>query len=332
MHGETERREAISTYAIAMILIVVIVLGTAAYIQYAPTSTSSPSISQASSLSQSQEATTVANSLILNGTTSAGLYNGLVSFKYTQAPTCTPALSNYATNQTEAAAAASKTGCEVGGGQSSAVSGAIPVFILVPAYAGLSIFGVSALGATSQGFPMFDGQLVFTQCGAGGTISACADHPALLYSPVFTEVEQHVGIKTGYGGLPEGVLPTPAHTHVVGYSGGPSLPWDVIAVLVFDPNIMPNAQTGECHQVVDSNLTNPTGNCLNSFAAMTQAMGTRTTATANANATQNNPIYDTLGGPSTQIVIPGVTSVSENSPANTNIFLYFSVAPSDPYP
>lgn len=60
-------------------------------------------------------------------------------------------------------------------------------------------------------------------------------------------------------------------------------------------------------------------------------MNTKTTATANANATQNDPIYDTFGGVPTQVLIPGVTIVSENSPANSNLFLFFSVNPQNPY-
>jgi len=202
---------------------------------------------------------------------------------------------------------------------------------LVPAYAGLSIFGVPALGATSQGFPVFNNQAIFTQCGAGGTVSACFDHPTYVYSTVFTSVEQHIGIKTGYGGLPEGVLPTPAHDHVVDYPGGSSIPWDVIAVLVFDPNIMPNGETGQCTAVVASDQSSPTANCLTSFSAIAKALTTQTTATANANMTQNNPIYDTLGGVKTQVAIPGVTTVSDSSPANTNLFLFFSASSTNPF-
>jgi hypothetical protein len=205
------------------------------------------------------------------------------------------------------------------------------VFILVPAFAGLSIFGVPALGANSQGYPVFNKIAIFTQCGAGGTISACADHPTLVYSSVFTTVEKHLGLKNGYGGLPEGVLPVPSHDHVVNYAGGTSIPWDVIAVLVFDPNVMPDGATGQCHQWVTSDLSNPTANCLTSFNALANALTTSTSATANANVTQNNPIYDTLGGVKTQIIIPGVTTVSDTSPANTNLFLYFNVQSTNPF-
>jgi hypothetical protein len=270
--------------------------------------------------------------MILNGTMDAGFFNSqLVTFGYTAEFKCTPALESFASNHTEGAAAHGVTSCELGGGDSSAVSGAAPVFILVPTYAGLSIFGVKALGATSQGYPVFNNNLVFTQCGAGGTISACADHPTYVYSPFFTTVEHSIGITAGYGGLPEGVLPTPSHDHIVDYEGGPSIPWYVITVLVFDPNIMPDGSTGQCHQWVSSNLTQPTHNCLTSFAALVNALNTKTMADAQANAAQANPIYKALGGPSTQVLIPGVTVVTDSSPANTNIFLYFAVSASDPF-
>jgi hypothetical protein len=304
--------------------LVIILLATGAYAYLTP-----PHTSNNSSTFSIQN---VPASMILNGTTSAGFFNSqLVSFGYTAEFTCTPALAKYASNQTEAAKAIQVTSCEVGGGNSSAVANTVPVFILVPAFAGLSIFGVPSLGATSQGYPTFDGQLVFTQCGAGGTVSACSDHPKVLYSPDFTLVEQHLGIKAGIFGLPEGVLPTPAHDHVVDYEGGPSIPWDVITVLVFDPNIMPDGSTGQCHQAVASNLTSPTHNCLTSFAALAAALTTKTTANANANKTQNDPIYDTFGGVSTQVLIPGVTMVTDNSPTNTNLFLYFKVQAANPY-
>jgi hypothetical protein len=262
---------------------------------------------------------------------SGGLVNtNLTVFGYTGNYQCTPAATTLAPGA--AATNATKvTACIVGAGSSSAVSGAFPVFVLVPAYAGLSIFGVQSLGASPQGYPIFNHQVVVTQCGAGGTGAACPDHPTYLYSPDFTLVEQHLGINNGVFGLPEGVLPTPAHDHVVGFTTSTSIPWYVVVVLVFDPNIMPNAVTGQCTQIVNSNLTSATGNCLNSFTALASAMSTRTTANANANSTQSDPIFDTFGGPTTQVLIPGVTTISETTPTNTNLFLLFSVASGNPY-
>lgn len=318
-------RPPVSTLVIASLAIAIVLVATVSYALLSPVR------STGSTSTQSNQ--TIPSNMILNGSTSAGFFNSqLVSLGYTAEFKCTPALQNYATNKTEGSKASQVTSCEVGGGSSSAVPGAAPVFILVPAFAGLSIFGVRALGATSQGYPTFANQLIFTQCGAGGTISACSDHPTYTYSPFFTIIERSLGIRSGYGGLPEGVLPTPSHDHVVDYEGGPSIPWDVITVLVFDPNIMPDGSTGQCHQWVPSNLTAPTHNCLTSFAALANALNTRTTADANANSTQSDPIFTALGGPDTQVLIPGVTVVTDNSPTNTNIFLYFSVQASNPFP
>jgi hypothetical protein len=318
------RRTAVSKAIWAVVAVIVIVAGAGAYIYFTNYSGTSPSY---------RTGTTVASNIVLTGQISGGFYKGqVVSFAYSQNYQCLPALSKFVNNQTEASAAAAKTSCEVAGGNSTALPNAAPVFILVPAYAGLSIFGVPALGATSQGYPVFNNNVVFTQCGAGGSTSACSDHPTLLYSPFFTLVEQHLGISTGYGGLPEGVLPTPAHSHVVDYTGGASIPWYVVTVLVFDPNVMPDGQTGQCHQWVTSNLTSPTGNCLTSFTALENALTSKTTATANANSTQNDAIYDTFGGIGTQVLIPGVTAVTENSATNTNLFLWFAVNSNNPYP
>jgi len=319
------RRNAASRATWAIIAIVIIVAGSGAYIYYT-------SYTAAGTFRTGKS---VPSNIILTGSASAGFYKGsVVTFDYTKNYDCIPALSTPiapSTNETETEAAAAKTTCQVGSGNAGAEPNAAPLFILVPVYAGLSIFGVGALGATSQGYPVFNNNVVFTQCGAGGTTSACADHPTLVYSPYFTLVEQHLGIKNGYGGLPEGVLPVPSHSHVVNYEGGPSIPWYVVTVLVFDPNIMPDGQTGQCHQWVNSDLSNPTANCLTSFSALGNAMSTKTSATKNANNTQNDPVYDTLGGVQNQVVILGVSVVSDTSSTNTNLFLWFSVASSNPF-
>src|SRR5579884_3043006 len=88
---------------------------------------------------------------------SAGFLNAsLVTFGYSSNYACTPPMNSFGFNSTETTNAAKFTGCEVGAGNSSAVSGAFPVFVLVPAYAGLSIFGVTSLGASPQGYPVFN--------------------------------------------------------------------------------------------------------------------------------------------------------------------------------
>jgi hypothetical protein len=337
MMKKTENRIAISTTVFAAVTIVLIIVAAAGYGLYA--TKSSTSMTETTTATTTEVMTSTAtmtgsssSSSVLQTLKSGGLLNAnTVSFGYTQEYQCTPSLTTFGFNATEAAAAAKATGCDVGAGNSTAVSNALPVFVLVPAYAGLSIFGVASLGASAQGYPVFDNQTIATQCGAGGTGAACPDHPTYIYSPDFTLVEQHIGIHNGVFGLPEGVLPTPSHDHVVGYNGTQSIPWYMVTVLVFDPNIMPNAITGQCTQVVQSNLPNPTGNCLNSLSAIQAAMGTKSSATANANATQSNPIYGTFGGVPTQVLVPGVTAIAETSAANSNLFLYFNVVSENPY-
>jgi hypothetical protein len=323
MKAATERT-AISTMVFAATAIVLIIVAAVGFGLYATNSGKTTT-------STSTSTTTITSTLMQELQSGGFLNNQTVKFGYTQAQVCTPSVISFGFNSSEATAAAGKTQCEVGAGNSTAVSGAAPVFVLVPAYAGLSVFGVTTLGASSQGYPVFDGQVIVTQCGAGGTNASCPDHPTYLYSPDFTAVEQHIGVTNGVFGLPEGVLPTPAHDHVITFLDSSSIPWYMVAVLVFDPNVMPNAITGQCQQIVNSNLTDPTQNCLNSVTAIAAALTTHTTATAAANATQNNPIYDTFGGVSTQVLIPGVTMVAANSPANSNLFLYFNDIAENPY-
>lgn len=318
-------RKAISSAVFAVVTLILIVVAASGFFLYSTKSGTTTTTTATLFSTQTTTASENSQQFSSGGFISANL----TDFGYTAGYQCTPGIDTLAPGTSSNVTKIST--CIVGAGNATSVSGALPVFVLVPAYAGLSIFGVKALGASPQGYPVFNNQIIFTQCGAGGTASACPDHPTFLYSPDFTAVEQHLGLKNGYGGLPEGVLPTPAHDHVVGYEGGPSIPWYVVVVLVFDPNIMPNAATGQCTQAVQSNLTSATGNCLTSFSALSAALDTRTTANANANATQNDPIYDTFGGVSTQVLIPGVTVVSESSPSNTNLFLYFKVAPGNPY-
>jgi hypothetical protein len=264
-----------------------------------------------------------------NATASGGFLNGnQVTFIYTGNYICSPNSSALLGNSSEVANSEKVTQCEVGASALNQ-SGALPVWVSVPAYAGLSIFGVPSLGATSQGFPTFQNMTVVTDCGAGGTNSSCADHPTFLYSPDFTAVEKHLNITNGIFGLPEGVLPTPAHTHIVSTNAsGASVEWYAITVLVFDPNIMPNATTGKCTQVVPSNVTNATGNCLTSLAALQRALVTSSSATA---VNGNNPIWQTLGGPTKQVVVPGVTMVTQLANSNTNLDLDFAVKDTNYY-
>jgi hypothetical protein len=265
---------------------------------------------------------------------SGAFYNGqVITFDYTAQFMCTPPLTQFFPNESTANQVA--MGCEVGAANMSAFpSNAAPFYVLVPAFAGLSIFGVHQLGATDLGFPTFiygsQNYTIVTQCGAALTKTACPDHMSLIYSPAFTAVEEHLGIKNGVFGLPEGVLPTPAHDHLVTFATNTSIPWYIVVVLVFDPNIYPNPVTGQCSAIVPSNLSNPTANCLNNFQALQAAMTTPSSAVSAANA--KNPIWQTLGEPTLQVVVPGISSPSQLSSANSNMVLYFSDPAVYPYP
>ena len=259
---------------------------------------------------------------------SGGFLNSkVVAFDYTTPYQCIPPTGKLFAGQDAANATAP---CEVGAA-GTFPNNALPVWVSVPAFAGLSVFGVTKLGASPDGYPVYNNQTILTDCGAGGTATGCPDHPTYVYSPAFTAVEQHLNITSGYGGLPEGVLPTPSHSHVVDTdAGGANIPWDSIAVLVFDPNVMPNPATGRCTQVVPSSLQNATANCLNSLQAIQAAMTTNDSAISAADA--GNPIWETLGKPLTQVVLPGITIPAQIRNANTNLDIYFAVNNSNPYP
>ncbi len=256
------------------------------------------------------------------------VYNGTNTFL------CAPSMSVMFPNDSTAAAAAAKTQCEVGNASQNAVS-QVPEWVLVPAFAGLSIFGVTALGASAHGFPTANNATVLTDCGAGGSEAACVDHPTYLYSPLFTAVEDHLNLTSGYGGLPLGVLPTPAHDHLIDTpTTYPNVEWGTIAVLVMDPNILPDRTTGTCTATVPSNLSAPTANCLTSFAALGRALTTCSSAAASFNAAAKNPIWETLVSvgvsPCAQVLVPGDLTVSQLSNLNANLYIPFLVQAGGP--
>jgi hypothetical protein len=252
------------------------------------------------------------------------LYNG------TNTDYCTPSMSVMFPGNSTAAAAATKTGqCEIGNANQTIVPSQVPQYILVPAFAGLSIFGVSALGANASGFATWNGTAVATDCGAAGTATACPDHPSYLYSPFFTAVEDRIGHPSGYGGLPIGVLPTPAHDHLLADNSPtvyPNIPWGTIVVLVLDPNIFPAQQSPTCTAIAPSNLSDPTGNCLTSYRALENAVTACSSSVAGFNSATKNPIWQTLvaeGVPScAQAYIPGGGTMNLNS----NLYIPFAVS------
>lgn len=242
---------------------------------------------------------------------------------------CTPSMSVMFPGNATASAAASTTQCEVGNASQNAVP-QVPQYILVPAFAGLSIFGVGALGANASGFPEVNGSAWATDCGAGGTTTACPDHPTYLYSPLFAEVEAHLNITKGYGGLPEGVLPTPAHDHLLNTATTfPNVEWGITVVLVLDPNIYPEQQAASCKVAAPSNLSSPTGNCLTSFTALQDAVKGCSSSAVSFNSATKNPIWQTLVGAGvpgcSQVYVPGGTSQ-----LNGNLYIPFAVVPGAP--
>ncbi|MCI4319408.1 MAG: hypothetical protein L3J87_02100 [Thermoplasmata archaeon] len=253
---------------------------------------------------------------------------GVVTFTYNGTNTwvCTPGLLTFFS---QATAAAAVTPCEAGAASQNAVPDQLPEWVLVPAFAGLSIFGVTALGASTDGFPTFNSGTVLTQCGAGGTTSACVDHPKLIYSPLFTAVEQHINLTAGYGGYPEGVLPTPSHDHLLNTTDNvPNVPWGTIVVLVFDPNIFPDRATGACTATVASNLSAPTAHCLTSFAALAAALSTYSTSVTSANA--KNPIWQTTQSGGLQVYVPGDVTIAQLNNLDSNLYIPFAVTPGAP--
>jgi hypothetical protein len=259
----------------------------------------------------------------------AGFAQGqVVTFQFTGNYTCTPSLSSLFPSQSSVS---STTNCEVGMANQNAVQ-QVPEWVLVPAFAGLSAFGLAALGANSRGFPVFSSSAVLTDCGAGGGPTGCADHPTYLYSPSFTTVEQFTNASSGYGGLPEGVLPTPAHDGLLNISGAyPNVEWGMIVVLVFDPNIFPDRTTGTCSAATPSNLTSATGNCLTSIGALDRALTTYSSSVARANGgSPGNPVWKALAGNGLQILIPGAVSVAQANNLNANLYVPFSVATGAP--
>ncbi len=261
-----------------------------------------------------------------------GFLNGqVVTFQFFNPFQCTPSPTTLFPGDANAQAASSVTQCEAGAA-GTFPSNVQPVWGMSPAFAGLSIFGITDFGATPEGYPTYNGSTIFTHCTGMGSVHKCPDHPPLFYSPVIVMVEQNnLSITNGVMGLPEGVMPFPAHTHIVDTdAGNQDIPWNAIAVFVFDPNIFPNPATGKCAQVAPSNLTDPTGNCLVSTTALQAAMGTANSGIASAN--KNNPIWFGLGKPPYQVVIAGATSPSQYRNANSNVDVPFAVIDNNPYP
>ncbi|MDE1824930.1 MAG: hypothetical protein KGH61_00360 [Candidatus Micrarchaeota archaeon] len=263
--------------------------------------------------------------LIPNATADGGMLDSrqvTIAYSLSQSYFCSPSLQSLFGNSSEVTNALTYTNCEAG--VFGNMSEADPEWSPIPIYAGFSIFGLNASGSSPLGFATFQNNVIVTDCGAGGTVSACPEHPHYLYSPFFTMVEHKLNITNGMYGLSEGVLPMPTHDHIVETDDGQALDnWYVVAVLVLDPNIMPNASTGTCKQVVPSDLANATGNCLTSLQAMARAMQTNSSSVAYAN--KGNPFWEALREPNSQIVMPGIPLVTMINNSNMNLDIPFAV-------
>ncbi len=332
------RRSGVSSGVFAATVIILLIIAGIGYGLYGtktvPAATSTVTITSASTVTSATTATVTASPTAssLVGYAGGFLNNKLVSFVFYKdtTPTCEPSLTKLFPNDTTAAAASKATNCEVGA-LGTFPSNAVPVWGMVPMFAGLSVFGIPSMGSTPDGFPTYNNHTVLTDCAAITSPRSCPGHPKVLYSPAFIMVQQSMGIKNGLGGLPEGVMPFPAHTHIVTTDANQqNIPWDVVSVLVFDPNIFPNPVTGTCTQTVPSALSNATANCLTSIQALQNAMTTSNSAVAQANA--NNPVWAALGKPLMQVVIPGDIQPSQITNANSNINVPFAVTDQNPYP
>ncbi|MCI4350249.1 MAG: hypothetical protein L3K15_01875 [Thermoplasmata archaeon] len=298
----TPKPKSMGVIAAVVVVIIVLVAAVGVYYYLKPKPASAPLL---------QEAGFTAGAVV------TFTYNGTNTF------VCSHALLSYFP---QATAAAGATQCEVGAATQNAIPDQVPEWVLVPAFAGLSIFGVAALNASAHGFPTFHGATLLTDCGAGGTVAACVDHPTLIYSPLFTLVEQHIGITSGYGGYPEGVLPTPSHDHLLNTTSVvPNVEWGTIVVLVFDPNIFPDRTTGVCTAVIAGSST---AHCLTSLTALAAALSTSSASVATANA--GNPIWQTENNTSLQVLVPGDLSIAQLNNLDSNLYIPFAVSPGAP--
>ena len=255
-------------------------------------------------LSGSARASTSTVTAFQNGNT--------VSLVYFDNFTCFPDAATIYMNSSESVKASAITSCEYGSSFGVNTTGGIPRWGLIPAFAGLSVYGNPAYGSTPQGYPTYNGQTILTGCAAGLTPNACIHRPAYVYSPIITAIENRIGISDGINGLPEGVLPNAARDLIVSLkkNGTVSRSYEV-RVWVLDPNIFPNLTTGQCSQVAPSNLTDPTAHCLTSETALQAAISTNDSAIAVINA--NNILWKVARRPTTQVVILNAVLLLSNS-------------------
>ena len=174
----------------------------------------------------------------------------IIKLTYFDNFTCYPAPAAVYMNSTESINAASVTACEYGSALGVNTTGSIPRWGMIPAFAGLSVYGYNAFNSTAQGYPTYNGNAILAICGAGQTSTVCIHRPTYIYSPVISALEHGMNVFDGLYGLPEGVLPNAARDLLVSpkKNGTISSSYEV-RVWVFDPNIFPNSTTGKCTQI-----------------------------------------------------------------------------------
>jgi hypothetical protein len=298
------------------VVVIVVVAGTVAYYKTRPPS--SPSSPPAP--------TPVIAGAFASGQLVTFTYNGSHTFS------CTPSLPSLFPRDGNASTAAGTTACGIGNASQSAVE-QVPQWYLIPAFAGLSAFGLTQFNATPRGFPTLHGGPVYADCGAGVTPTACLDQPPASFSPTFADVEARAGLSGGVDGLPLGVLPYPAHDMVENFTSYPVVPWGTIIVYVLDPNIWPNRSTGACVALVASNVSDPTANCLTSSAHINLAETTCSSAAANVATAADNPVswvltHDERASSCDQVYIPAPGTYSPEGGSallNSNLYEPYSV-------
>jgi len=266
-----------------------------------------------------------------SGSSGAFTEGQAVTLDYSGAMLCVPSLAKL---YPDVASLNATTPCEIGAADQGAVPDQIPQWLLVPAFAGLGAFGDGAAGATSDGFPTVNGTTVLTDCAAGTSALRCPQTPVDIYSPAFAALEQFANLTGGVNGLPQGILPMPAHDILINTTAhlNPAIPWGTIVVLVFDPNIFPDRSNGACAATAASNLTIPTGNCLTSLPALDRALVTSSTAVSGVNGGRaDNPVWKSLGGPTQQVYVANDLTVGAvDSDLNSNLYAVYGVSPAAP--
>lgn len=260
--------------------------------------------------------------------TYAGLTDGeVVTLSATGPYECTPTLATFYPSES---ASTVGSDCEVGGADQGAVE-QVPQWLLVPAFSGWSAFGQ---GSSSGSPETWNGAASLpTDCGAGGTTSACPDYPANFYVGALAS-RSFAFPSRGAG--PDGVFPMPAHDVLLNTSATfPSVEWGTVVVLVFDPYIFPSPFTGTCAGQAGQNVSN-SANCLASTANLSRALATDSPEVAAANSGPNavdggsDGLWALFGDPSTEAIVVGATASAPVTALDSNLYLPYSVAPGGP--